>query len=119
MGFFQGRKILLVDDESLLLEALGAMLEDLGLQVHRALYLKEAMKLIRSNEFDLILTDLNLEKTNAGVELAAECKKMGGSAPAVILMTGDDTKIRNQYQALGFMAVLPKPFPEAQLEAAM
>ncbi len=86
----QLRKILLVDDDDILREALGEQLimtEDFD--VFEAASGSEAMARAKSELFDLIILDVGLPDTD-GRELCKLMRKQGVKCP-VLMLTGHDT----------------------------
>ena len=57
-------RVLLVDDNLFVLESISAWLEDDGFQVHTAICGKDAMQILSTIPFDLILVDLKLPDIN-------------------------------------------------------
>lgn len=82
-------KLLVVDDEPSILNFLVRMLERDGYEVQSAHDGQEALDLLRARPFDLLLTDIKMDRLD-GVELLniarSECPDM-----AVILLTGHAT----------------------------
>jgi DNA-binding NtrC family response regulator len=69
-------KILVVDDELKLLEDLKWVAEETaGGKVLTAENAQEAIQLIVENNFDLIVTDLRMEKEDSGIEVLKKAKE--------------------------------------------
>ncbi len=86
----QPRKILLVDDDDILREALGeqlVMTEDFD--VFEAASGSEAMARVKGELFDLVILDVGLPDTD-GRELCKLMRKQGVKCP-VLMLTGHDT----------------------------
>ncbi len=86
----QLRKILLVDDDDILREALGeqlVMTEDFD--VFEAASGSEAMARVKGELFDLVILDVGLPDTD-GRELCKLMRKQGVKCP-VLMLTGHDT----------------------------
>jgi two-component system response regulator HydG len=79
-------RILLVDDDRALCEALEIGLRGRGLTVTWRTSADEALLLLESDDFDVVLADLNMRGTN-GIEL---CERVIASRPdmPVVLLTG-------------------------------
>ncbi len=77
--------ILVVDDEPLQREILKNILSDEGYEAHAASSGEEAVKMVRSVNPDVVLTDLKMKQID-GIELMEKIKSEG-ELPAVILMT--------------------------------
>ena len=84
------RKILLVDDDADLREALGEqLLNTEEFDVHEAGTGAEGMEKIKQGLFDLIVLDVDLPDTD-GRELCRRMRKAGVKSP-VMMLTGHDT----------------------------
>ncbi|HCT29664.1 MAG TPA: sigma-54-dependent Fis family transcriptional regulator [Bacteroidales bacterium] len=79
-------KILVVDDDSTFCIMLKTFLTKKGFEVKEAFSFDEAVRLIHSNGFDVLLSDFRLPE-GSGMELLAEAKQKS-SDTVVILMTG-------------------------------
>ncbi|MGH9530647.1 MAG: response regulator [Terriglobales bacterium] len=82
------RSILLVDDEVSILRTLRMVFEHEGYAVTTAENSTQALSLLTKNgHFDAVITDLNMEQENIGLEVARtamNCKPK----PAVVICTG-------------------------------
>lgn len=79
-------KILVVDDDSTFCIMLKTFLTKNGFEVKEAFSYDEAVRLINSNGFDVLLSDFRLPE-GSGMELLAEAKQKSADT-IVILMTG-------------------------------
>jgi two-component system, NtrC family, response regulator AtoC len=107
------QKVLVVDDESIIRNLLGEILQRKGLEVHSADSGESALAILEDQTFDLVITDMKMGK-KSGIDVL---KKVKESSPdtAVLVITGHGT-IENAVQAmqLGAFNYLLKPFtPEA------
>jgi DNA-binding NtrC family response regulator len=78
--------LLLVDDDPIILEGLGEDLESRGYLVTRASSGDRAMELLHRSNFDLIITDLVMEKTD-GIQVLRRSKEIDATI-MVIILTG-------------------------------
>lgn len=78
--------ILLVDDEELVRLGTADLLSDLGYRVVQAASGSEALRLLRDDRFDILVTD-HLMPGMSGVELAREARTLSPGLP-VLLITG-------------------------------
>ncbi|KQC15100.1 MAG: hypothetical protein APR63_12735 [Desulfuromonas sp. SDB] len=107
--------ILLLDDEELVIEVLGSMLEMMGHKVSYASNGKEAVdkyeQSLSTNEFfDLVITDLTIPGEMGGKEVAEKILALHPPAK-IILSSGYATDpIIANYQDYGFKSRLVKPF---------
>jgi len=81
--------ILIIDDESGVLEGLRFFLEDEGYDVHEALEAKEGLEVFRSVNPNVVVTDLRMPGMS-GIELISEIKKLNAATP-IIVITGYGT----------------------------
>jgi DNA-binding NtrC family response regulator len=101
--------LLVVDDEAIALRNLERVLSKEGYQVSTASNGQNALRLLRQQSFDLVLTDLKMEKVD-GMQVLKRCKELDPDVE-VILITGYaavDTAIEAMKQ--GAYHYLAKPF---------
>jgi len=79
-------KILIVDDDLLILQAISLSLEQEGYHVVTAVNGEKAIDLIKENNFDLILTDLVMEPID-GMGVLKKAKELNPES-IVIILTG-------------------------------
>ena len=116
------QRILIVEDSATMRSLLAATLEDLELpvKVTEAASGFEALRLLPREQFDLVVTDINMPDIN-GLELVAFVKGNDRyqSIPLVIVSTESSERDRDKGLELGADAYLVKPFePEALQEVA-
>jgi len=102
--------ILLVDDETILLNMGKEFLEGLGYRVQTRASSIDALEAVRANpgKYDLIVSDLTMPHMTGDV-LAKEVKALRPDLP-VIICTGFSTKIHeDRFKDIGVNAVLMKP----------
>jgi len=96
-----GRKIVVIDDEKLLLGAIERALSKVGYEVFAVTSLKALRGVIAHAPFDLLITDINLVDDNA--DEVIDLVRLTSPAARVLLMSGSiDT-----YQCYSF---IEKPF---------
>ncbi len=111
-------RLLIVDDEPVIRSFLVRALENEGYEVHSARDGLEALDFLTSMSFDLLLTDIKMDRLN-GVELLAEARqRIPGMA--VILLTGHAT-VDSAIAALrqGANNYLLKPVKNEEIIAAV
>jgi two-component system NtrC family response regulator/two-component system response regulator HydG len=108
-------RLVVIDDEVNAAEALAALLRDDGYEVSVAHDAESALRLLETEEPDLVLTDLRLPGMD-GVELLSRIKQMHPQT-MVILMTAYGT-VKNAVKAmkLGAEDYLSKPVDVEELE---
>jgi PAS domain S-box-containing protein len=111
---FQPKRVLVVDDDALVLLNTATMTEDLGHQVTEATSGKEALAKLRSQPFDLVITDYAMPQMNGG-QLASAITAEWPDIK-VIVATGYSEmpeELRGKFERLG------KPFWSHDLKAAI
>jgi DNA-binding response OmpR family regulator len=110
-------KLLVVDDEGIVLESCRRVLELEGFAVSLAKSADEALELIDKEQFSLLLMDLKMP-VHDGIYLMRELKNRKKDIP-IIVMSGYSTKETiAEADMMGANLFLPKPFtPDELLEA--
>ncbi|MDT7042228.1 response regulator [Candidatus Nitronereus thalassa] len=103
--------ILVVDDEPIFLETMCANLDSAGHVCESARTVDQALTLLSTRPFDLLLTDHDMPGRN-GLGLIEEVKKRKNfSDIPIILMTGNpDPNIQNIARKIGVYQTIIKPF---------
>lgn len=103
-------KILLIDDESPILEVEQRILEQLGYDVTIENDSESAIKMIEKNpdRFDLIITDMAMPKMDGAV-LAQKAMQINPDLPIIICTGFSKVLTREKAQKLGIRKVLSKP----------
>ena len=106
-------RILVVEDEKDMAEAIASGLRKQGYAADIALDGEEALRSFEVNEYDLLLLDLNLPKVD-GIEV---CKKIraGGSSTGILMLTarsGLDDRVNGLDLGADDYLVKPFHFPE-------
>lgn len=109
-------RLLLVEDDVDLAEVLAASLRQSGHGVDWVVSGTEAERMLQSDEFDLILLDLNLPGKN-GLEVLRGLRSRKQPVPVLILSARDETEDRVRGLDLGADDYLTKPFDLSELEA--
>jgi CheY-like chemotaxis protein len=104
-------RILLLDDEEMIVNSVLTMLQHLGYQVTALMDNREALKLFseKPSEFDLVITDQTMPFMT-GEDLGKELMRIRSDIP-VILCTGYSDMISSEKAtAMGFRGFIMKPF---------
>lgn len=109
--------ILIADDESELLEALGKYHQRLGFKTLLASDGKEALKVFRehSEKVDLVLLDMTMPRM-CGKELHRKIMETHPSMPAIIMSGYSEKKIEGDFRKNESLAFIKKPFRFADLK---
>jgi len=104
-------RILLVDDEEMIVISLGKMLERLGYKVTALTDGKEAWKIFsgKPSEFDLVITD-HVMPHLTGEDIACKISRIRSDIPVIMLTGGFYLASSEEAMARGFRGFLLKPF---------
>ncbi|NVL91653.1 MAG: response regulator [Desulfobacterales bacterium] len=111
-------RILVVDDDILVLEALQELLTSSGYEVRVATRGQEALEMLDQQEFDLLILDVVMPKMT-GLDVCKEVRKRGDemSKVKIILLTAKtepkDVKVKEKY---GCDLYLTKPIDAGKLK---
>ena len=113
------KKILVVDDEAMVREAISVLLEEGGYEVRTANNGREGIKEYTDFKPDLVLTDIVMPDME-GIEFLRILRKKKGDLP-VIVMSGNvvGQKFSKSARLIGAAAVLQKPFSKEDLLSAV
>ena len=115
------KKILLVDDDRDILQAMNQAIEPLGAQILTASDGNAAVRLAEGEEPDLVVLDMMLPK-RSGFLVMEKLKrhKKPSDPPRIIMITGNLGKRHKMYaESLGVDVYLNKPFRMEKLLAAI
>ena len=113
-------RILLVDDEPLVVEMTSALLEDLGYEMYTAKDGREALDMFVGDpgRFDLVITDQTMPEIT-GIALAERMLEIRGDLP-IILSTGySETVSPETAKAAGVSEFVMKPFTKREVAGAI
>lgn len=109
-------RILLVEDEVQLSEALGAILEKNNYIVDRVFNGEDGLDYILSDIYEVVILDIMLPKMN-GLDVLKECRKKGISTPIILLTAKGEIEDKVLGLDCGADDYLPKPFYTEELLA--
>lgn len=114
----QGKRLLAIDDQAVILDLIRAMCQPLGYEVQTAASGEEGLAKAEAEDFDIILTDLAMPGIS-GLEVARRVTAAKPGTP-IILVTGWEVKVDDdELAATGIKKVLFKPFRIEQLSQAI
>jgi two-component system, NtrC family, response regulator GlrR len=111
----QSSMILLIDDDEELSEILCLSLESSGFAVRHCTNSADALILIRTHSFSLVLLDLRLGEEN-GLDLLPKLRDHDSEVPIFILTAHGDVNSAVEAFTLGGNGYIQKPFQEGQLK---
>lgn len=108
-------RVLLMDDDEMILEIGTRMLEKLGYQVAQAADGKEAIDKYalakrQGNPFLAVIFDLTVPGGMGGVEALKKLKEIDPEVKAIVSSGYSTDAAMAEYQKYGFRAVIPKPY---------
>ena len=108
-------RILVVDDETSMREFLNVLLSKEGYRVAEAKNGKQALKMIRKNDYDLILSDIRLGDIT-GLEVLKEAKEKNDDTVIIMISAYSTTEIAVEAMNEGAYDFVPKPFDNDELK---
>ena len=82
-------RVLLVDDEEAILRLLETILVMNGFEVSAAASARAALQMLKSNEFNVVMTDLRMETALAGYDVARAADQLN-PRPLIVLLTASE-----------------------------
>ena len=104
------RRYLIADDNRALAENLAEIMRDLGDEVCIANDGADALRLIRANKFDALLTDMRMPLMG-GAALIKAIRGADPDLPVVVMTAYTGESDLDDARHSGVLAVLPKPVP--------
>jgi signal transduction histidine kinase len=111
-------RILVVEDNNDLLDLTSAMLATSGYQVRCARNGSEALRMLRSEEFDFLLSDIVMPNGINGIEVAREARRLNKDIK-VLLASGYAGDVLERHQAVDEFPIIDKPFRMSELAARL
>jgi len=113
-------KILIMDDQELMLDVGNAMLNSIGYEVVTALDGAQAIEIYRdafqsSEPFDLVILDLTVPGGMGGAKTIPKLLTINPDAKVVVSSGYSNDPIMSDYKNYGFCGVIPKPYSIAQM----
>lgn len=110
-----GKKILVVDDEKLIVKGIRFSLEQDDYEVDCAYDGEEALNKVKNNDFDLVILDLMLPKMN-GYEVCREIREIS-DIPVIMLTAKDQDMDKIMGLEYGADDYVTKPFNIVEVKA--
>ena len=111
------KKVLIVDDEKLIVKGIRFSLEQEGMQVECAYDGEEALSMIQKNNYDVILLDVMLPKLT-GYELCQQVREFS-DVPIIMITAKDDDMDKILGLEYGADDYITKPFNILEVKARM
>jgi DNA-binding NtrC family response regulator len=104
-----GKSILVIDDETMILDAIKIIFEDMGFEVQTESDPVEGTQRALDEEFDLVLTDIRMPQRNGAEIVEAILAKK--PATRVLVITGyPNDPLAERAMRAGAVGMLKKPF---------
>jgi two-component system NtrC family response regulator len=110
--------ILIVDDDPSVVASLGLLLKRHGHPARGARSQEEALALLRGEDFDLVLQDMNFSRGTAGEEglaLLAEIRRMRPRLPVILITAWGSIALAVEGMKAGAADFVTKPWSNAQI----
>ena len=107
-------KILVVDDDAIVVKSCRRILEAEGFEVSTISNAESAVEAIKNSDFDLLLIDLKMPKRD-GMYLMREVKKSWPEIPIIVMSGYPTPKTIADVLNLGANQFIPKPFKPDEL----
>ncbi len=125
MSAVQGQgRVLVMDDEEMILEVLQAMLTSMGYTVDCACDGAEAVARYRqahasSDVYKFVILDITVPGGMGGLDALAEMQRIEPQVVALISSGYANDPVLAKFAEYGFRGVLPKPYTEQKLRAVL
>ena len=111
----KARRILLVEDEPGVRNAMRMLLRIEGYDVVPAATADEAMARLQNDPFDLLVTDYHLEGGRTGSQVIAAARETLGADFKAVLVTGDTSSAIREMQGDAHLRITSKPINSDEL----
>ncbi len=101
-------KVLIVEDDELLLQSIAGLIEDDGFAVITAEDGDAALKTLKIEKVHFVLSDIQMPNKD-GIELLKDIRSKCPDPPAVLLMSGYSSVSKEDAQKLGAIDLVSKP----------
>lgn len=103
-------RILIVEDARLIRETLHAFIKAEGYGVVTAVDGQEALQVLKTDNFDLVITDLKMPGRLQGMDVLTAVKEASPETAVLILTAFANLAVGSEAMSLGAVDVLPKPW---------
>jgi CheY-like chemotaxis protein len=115
-------RIMIVDDDEMILKSTGKLLKLMGYYVDTVLNGETGIKILKenlsnNNPFDLVILDLVIPGGMGGVEILQQLREIDPDIKAVVSSGYSDEEVLGNYGEYGFNGIVPKPYKSSELQA--
>lgn len=115
MDMEETKHILAIEDDVHILDLVGETLECGGYEVTRAKNGREGIKQLKTNRFDMVITDLNMPEAS-GIDVLNFMRASSLNIPVLVVSASWDAFLKNTVEKFKPSAILEKPFAIGQLQ---
>ena len=114
------KKVIFIDDSATVLMSVEMAMESLAGIVDFEAYDNpiEALEVIKNNQFDLIVTDINMPQMS-GFDFVKTLRADGIKTPALALTTENTPQMKMEGKKVGINGWITKPFTNDKLQMAV
>jgi len=109
------KKILILDDEPIVVERFGPTLRRAGFDVVTCTSSAEALQYLRMESFDILVTDLKMSGAD-GMDVMKTAQRQHPHIKVVVITGFATQKTYDDAMAMGAIAFMAKPFKMSQLK---
>ena len=109
-----GKKVLVIDDDHMMLDVIKTILEEMGHQVECFSSSAEGEKSALENDFDLLLTDIRMPEKN-GAEITETVLKAKPNARVLVMTAHPHNPLAKRALDAGAKGLVKKPFNIGEL----
>ncbi|OUR93697.1 hypothetical protein A9Q84_19740 [Halobacteriovorax marinus] len=103
-------KILVADDSLTIQKVIAITLANTGYELYECLNEVELLKMLKEDQYDLVLLDFNLSDSKSGYELSKEIKTVSSSSQILAMLGTFDTVDDSELNDCGIGDKIVKPF---------
>jgi EAL domain-containing protein (putative c-di-GMP-specific phosphodiesterase class I) len=111
-------RILVVDDERLLLETAARILRGSGYEVHTAIHGREAIEILEQGTFEAVVSDIKMPEMD-GIQLLRAVRERDPDVPVVLMTASPDLASAVEAVTYGALQYLLKPFDMNELKKVL
>ena len=112
---FKGKKVLIVDDNKLNIKVASKALTFLEIGSECAHSAKEALDMMATNNYDLVLMDIMMPEVS-GDKCLLTMKERGYTIPVIALTADAVSGAKEKYLSIGFDDYIAKPFTKEEIK---
>ncbi len=111
-------EILLLDDETIVGNRLGPVLEKAGYEVEVFEDPQKALSRIHEKEFDIVVTDIMMAEVN-GIKVLEEVRKKSDTTRVIIITGYATVDLAREAMVKGAFDMISKPFKPSELRSVI